>query len=65
MSKEYITTGKAAKKLGQSEAKIRKLFKSGKLKGYVETTNTRADTKIFMISVESIDRYIAERTPAW
>lgn len=63
MSNQYVRTGIAAKMLGQSKNKIVKLFKSGKLTGYIETTNEQARTVIYMISVESINHYISERTP--
>lgn len=61
MSNEYVRTGKAAKMLGRSKVKIIQLFKSGKLAGYVDVTNSHARTKVFMVSVRSIERYIAER----
>ncbi|GEM_PF-3464426 len=55
MGNEFISTGKAARRLGIHQDTIRKMFRQNKLDGYLITTNAKAGTYRIMISVHSIE----------
>ncbi len=58
MSNDYISTGKAARRLGIHQDTVRKLFREKVLDGYRITTNVHAGTYRIMIAVQSIEHFV-------